>query len=37
VEQAMREAGGNKERAAETLQVSYKTLLQKLREYGVES
>ena len=37
VEQAMREAGGNKERAAEALQISYKALLQKLREYGVEA
>jgi DNA-binding NtrC family response regulator len=35
VEQAMREADGNKERAAEALQISYKALLQKLREYGV--
>jgi DNA-binding NtrC family response regulator len=33
VEQAMREAAGNKERAAEALQISYKALLQKLREY----
>jgi len=37
VEQAMREADGNKERAAEALQISYKALLQKLREYGVET
>ncbi len=37
VEQAMRDAGGNKERAAEALQISYKALLQKLREYGVEA
>ncbi|MBI2187877.1 MAG: sigma-54-dependent Fis family transcriptional regulator [Acidobacteria bacterium] len=36
VEQAMRDAGGNKERAAEVLQISYKALLQKLREHGVE-
>jgi DNA-binding NtrC family response regulator len=37
VEQALREAGGSKERTAETLQISYKALLQKLREYGVET
>jgi putative PEP-CTERM system response regulator len=35
VEQAMRETAGNKQRAAEMLQVSYKTLLQKLKEYGI--
>jgi DNA-binding NtrC family response regulator len=35
VEQAMRAAGGNKERAAEALQISYKSLLQKIREHGV--
>ena len=35
VEQALREAGGGRERAAETLQISYKALLQKLREYGL--
>jgi len=37
VEQAMRDAGGNRERAAESLQISYRALLQKLREYGVEA
>jgi DNA-binding NtrC family response regulator len=37
VEQAMREAGGNRERAAETLQISYKALLQKLRDHGIET
>ena len=37
VEHAMREAGGNRERAAEALQISYKALLQKLREYAVDS
>ncbi|HXH25280.1 MAG TPA: sigma-54 dependent transcriptional regulator [Vicinamibacterales bacterium] len=35
IELALREAGGNKHRAAEALQVSYKTLLQKLRDYGI--
>jgi DNA-binding NtrC family response regulator len=34
--QALREAGGNKPRAAEALQVSYKTLLMKLKEYQIE-
>jgi len=34
IEQAIREAAGNKMRAAELLQVSYKTLLQKLKDYG---
>ena len=35
VEQAVREAGGNKQRAAEMLQISYKTLLQRLKDYGI--
>jgi len=35
VEQALREAAGNKQRAAELLQVSYKTLTSKLREFGI--
>jgi putative PEP-CTERM system response regulator len=35
VEQALRDAAGNKQRAAEMLHVSYKTLLQKLKEYGI--
>jgi DNA-binding NtrC family response regulator len=35
VEQALREMAGNKGRAAEVLQISYKTLLQKLKEYGI--
>jgi DNA-binding NtrC family response regulator len=34
LEQAIRDAAGNKMRAAEALQVSYKTLLQKLKEHG---
>lgn len=36
LEQALRDASGNKQRAADLLQVSYKTLLQKLKEHGVE-
>ena len=35
VEQALRDTAGNKQRAAEILQISYKTLLQKLKEYGI--
>jgi transcriptional regulator with GAF, ATPase, and Fis domain len=35
IEQAMRDGGGSKQRAAELLQVSYKTLLQKLKEHGI--
>ena len=35
VEQALKSARGNKARAAEALQVSYKTLLQKQKEYGI--
>ena len=35
IEQAMKDAGGNKQRAAEVLQISYKTLLQKLKEIGL--
>jgi DNA-binding NtrC family response regulator len=35
VGQALKNAGGSKERAAETLQISYKSLLQKQREYGI--
>jgi DNA-binding NtrC family response regulator len=35
VEQALREAAGNKQRAAELLQISYKTLTSKLREFGI--
>jgi DNA-binding NtrC family response regulator len=34
--QALREAGANKPRAADLLQVSYKTLLMKLKDYGIE-
>jgi DNA-binding NtrC family response regulator len=34
---ALRETKGNKSRAAEILHVSYKTLLTKIKEYGIES
>jgi DNA-binding NtrC family response regulator len=36
IEQALKEAGGNKVRAADVLQVSYKTFTAKLKEYGLE-
>jgi DNA-binding NtrC family response regulator len=36
IEQALKEADGNKGRAAEILQVSYKTLLAKLKEHRIE-
>ena len=35
LERALREAAGNKERAAEALQISYRMLLQKQKEYGI--
>jgi DNA-binding NtrC family response regulator len=35
IELALRDAGGDKPRAAEALQINYKTLLQKLRDYGI--
>jgi DNA-binding NtrC family response regulator len=35
IEHALRESAGNKQRAAEALQVSYKTFLQKLKEHGI--
>jgi len=34
IEQAVKDAAGNKMRAADMLQVSYKTLLQKMKEHG---
>jgi DNA-binding NtrC family response regulator len=34
---ALRETKGNKSRASEILRVSYKTLLTKIKEYGIES
>jgi DNA-binding NtrC family response regulator len=36
IEEVLREAGGNKGRAAELLQVSFKALLAKLKEYRLE-
>jgi len=36
VEQALREAGGDKGRAAEILQISFKAMLGKLREHGLD-
>jgi DNA-binding NtrC family response regulator len=36
IEQTLKEAGGNKGRASELLGVSYKTLLMKLKDYGIE-
>jgi DNA-binding NtrC family response regulator len=36
IRQTLAEAGGNRGRAAELLQVSYKTLLAKLKEHGLE-
>jgi DNA-binding NtrC family response regulator len=36
IEEVLAEAGGNKGRAAELLQISYKMLLAKLRELGIE-
>ena len=37
IRSALKETRGNKSRAAEILQVSYKTLLTKIKEYGIES
>jgi len=37
IEQALREASGNRGRAAEILQVSYKAFVAKLREYGLDA
>jgi DNA-binding NtrC family response regulator len=34
---ALKETKGNKSRAAELLQVSYKTLLTKIKDYGLEN
>jgi len=36
IRKILKETGGNKSRAAEILQVSYKTLLTKIKEYGLE-
>jgi DNA-binding NtrC family response regulator len=37
IELALKEAAGNRGRAAELLQISYKTLTMKLREYGLDA
>jgi len=37
IEQALREAAGNRNRAADLLQISYKMLVAKLKEYGLET
>jgi DNA-binding NtrC family response regulator len=37
IEQAMKETGGDRNRAAEILQVGYKALTSKLREHGLDS
>jgi DNA-binding NtrC family response regulator len=37
IELALKEAAGNRGRAAELLQISYKTLTTKLREYGLDT
>jgi DNA-binding NtrC family response regulator len=36
IEQSLKDASGNKGRAADILQISYKTFTAKLREYGFE-
>jgi DNA-binding NtrC family response regulator len=36
LQHALGEAAGNKQRAAESLQISYKTMLQKLKEHGID-
>jgi len=37
IRKALEDCGGNKTRASEVLKVSYKTLLTKIKEYGIES
>jgi DNA-binding NtrC family response regulator len=37
IQASLKEAGGQKPRAADLLHVSYKTLLQKLKDYGIDS
>ena len=37
IEQVMKEAAGNRGRAAELLRVSYKALLGKLKEHGIDN
>jgi DNA-binding NtrC family response regulator len=36
IRKVLKESGGNKTRAAETLQVSYKTLLTKIKDFGLQ-
>jgi DNA-binding NtrC family response regulator len=36
IKKALEETGGNKSRAAEILKVAYKTLLTKIKDYGIE-
>ena len=37
IEQALKEAAGNRNRAADLLQISYKLLVVKLKEYGLDA
>jgi len=37
IERAIRDSGDNRQRVADLLQVSYKTLMQKLRTYGIDA
>jgi two-component system, NtrC family, response regulator AtoC len=36
IREALRRTGGNKTRASELLQISYKNLLEKIKTYGLE-
>jgi DNA-binding NtrC family response regulator len=36
IEQVLRESGDNRQRAADVLQITYKALVQKIREYGID-
>jgi DNA-binding NtrC family response regulator len=36
IEQAIRDSGDNRQRAADMLEITYKMLIQKLREYGID-
>ncbi len=37
IRKVLKETGGNKTKAAEILKVSYKTMLTKIKDYGIES
>ena len=37
IEQALKEAGGNRSRAADLLQISFKILTMKMREFGLDA